>query len=91
MVKGPKCNLLTDVNQLSFKTMENFNRDTRKQLVIVVLFPQPWTGALLCRMTELHLEKLLPPSGISSLRLPRDNDLCGIDLKKKKKKRGLKA
>lgn len=67
--------------------MENFNRDTRKQLVIVVLFPQPWTGALLCRMTELHLEKLLPPSGISSLRLPRDNDLCGIDLKKKKKKR----
>lgn len=72
-------NLLKDVNQLSFKTMEDVNRDTRRQLVIVVLFPQPWTGALLCRMTELHSEKRLPPSGISSLRLQRDNELCGID------------
>lgn len=68
-VKGPKCNLLKDVNQLPFKTMENFNRDSRKQLVIVVLFPQPWSGALLCGMTELHSEKRLPSSGISSLRL----------------------
>lgn len=38
-------------------------------------------------MTELHSEKRLPPPGIPSLRLQRDNELCGIDPEGKKKKR----